>query len=237
MSALIDNYRNLLIIQYADKPKAKKHIEAILSEVEKVYNLANSFENAFDLDLAVGKQLDILGKIVGISRIVVAIPKKYFGFSDYEYSYPMGDKFLTVVSYPMRDKFEIPYSSSLLNDYLYRFFIKAKVIKNYAKATMIDENKLSIQDVIDYLFQGKAYVVDNLDMTMSIYVDKSFDFDIIRYALKLSLIPLGQGVKISEVIAYDVQNTFGFKDNPNVKGFIDKFGVATGGYFAERIYF
>ena len=37
------------------------------------------------------------------------------------------DKLLSVVSYPMRNKFEIPYSSGELNDYDYRFFIKAQI--------------------------------------------------------------------------------------------------------------
>jgi len=62
MANFIEEYKKLLIWQYQDKPKAQQHIELILSEFEKIYNLLNVIPDAFDLDKAVGKQQDILGK-------------------------------------------------------------------------------------------------------------------------------------------------------------------------------
>jgi len=229
MGILVDNYKKLLIVQYADKPKAKQTIETFLGELEKVYELANEFDEAFDLDLAVGKQLDILGKIVGLSRRVkLVIPKKYFGLNG-----SFGDKFEIVESYPFKDKFEPAYSDVELNDYDYRFFLRAKISKNYAKATMIDENKLSVQDVVSYIFEEKAYVVDKYDMSFCLYVNRDYDFDRIRYIIKLNLIPKPQGVRIREIVSYDENGTFGFRDNGSAIGFGDKFGENVG-YFAKR---
>jgi hypothetical protein len=64
---LIFYYRSLLIIQYNDKPKAIATIEA-LAEVGIMNLLPLDLYSAFDLDTAVGDQLDIIGKYVGVSR-------------------------------------------------------------------------------------------------------------------------------------------------------------------------
>lgn len=236
MGLFTDEYKKLLIIQYADKPNALAQIELTMGKLEEVYDLALSLEQAFDLDQATGKQLDILGKIVGINRSVpFAVPKNYFGFSDNPTTaWPMGDKFISVVAYPMKNKFEIPYSTGELNDFTYRFFIKAQIIKNYAKGTMIDENNLSIQNAIDFLFNNEAYVVDNQNMSMNIYINNTFDFNMIQYIEQLDLIPRPQGVKYKSIISYIDGNTFGF--NPNNTGFGDKFsGIDDQTYFAIKI--
>lgn len=236
MGLFTDNYRKLLIVQYADKPNAVAHINNIIGSLENVYDLANLFEDAFDVDKAVGKQLDIIGKIVGISRKVpFSVPKNYFGFSDNtSTAYPMGDKFLSVVAYPFKNKFEIPYTTGELNDNDYRWFIKAKIVKNYVKAKMIDvDDRLSLQDAIDNLFENKAYVVDNQDMTMTIYINNNFNFDMIQYIKQLDLIPRPQGVEYETVISYVEGSTFGF--GVNNSGFGDKFSAPIESYFAEKI--
>ena len=65
---LIEYYQDLLIVQYHDKPKAKAMIKAEIEET-----LANLLDiqvrDAFDVDTAVGVQLDIIGKWVGVDRI------------------------------------------------------------------------------------------------------------------------------------------------------------------------
>lgn len=236
MGLFTDNYRKLLIVQYADKPKAIAHINNIIGSLEDVYDLANLFEEAFDVDMAVGKQLDIIGKIVGIARKVpFSVPKNYFGFSDNTATaYPMGNKFVSVVAYPFKNKFEIPYTTGELNDNDFRFFIKAKIIKNYVKAKMIDTtDRLSLQDAIDNLFDNKAYVVDNQDMTMTIYIDNTFNFDMIQYIKQLDLIPRPQAVEYKTVVSYSEGSTFGFGVNNSTFG--DKFSTPIESYFAEKI--
>lgn len=237
MGLFTDEYKKLLIIQYSDKPNALAQIELTMSKLEEVYDLALSLEQAFDLDQAVGKQLDILGKIVGINRSVpFAVPKNYFGFSDNSTTaWPMGNKFIeNFVSYPLKNKFEIPYTSGELNDYNYRFFIKAKIIKNNSKGTMIDTNNLSIQSTIDYLFNNTGYVVDNKDMSFNLYINQNFDLSMIQYINQLNLIPRPQGVKMNILIQYVEDNTFGF--NVNNTGFGDRFnGIDDKTYFANKI--
>lgn len=231
----IQSYIDLLILQYRNLPKAEQTIEALASKYEELYNVMNDFETAFDIDTAEGVQLDILGKIIGISRIVpFAVPKNYFGFNDNTTTaYPMDDKFLNVVTYPFKNKFEIPYSTGELNDYQYRLFIKVKIIKNNVKARMIDSSKLSLQDAIDFLFENKAYIVDNYNMSLNLYIDSTFDFNLIQYITQLDLIPRSQAVNYKTIISYNDGSTFGF--GVNNSGFGDKFSSPIDSYFAEKV--
>ena len=66
MSALDTYYSNLLILQYHNKPKAKATIEASVNLLPD--DLILEVINGFDIETAVGKQLDILGIYVGVDR-------------------------------------------------------------------------------------------------------------------------------------------------------------------------
>lgn len=59
-------YSNLLIMQYHNKPKAKATIEATVGLLPD--DLIMEVINGFDIETAVGKQLDILGEFVGVDR-------------------------------------------------------------------------------------------------------------------------------------------------------------------------
>ena len=59
-------YSNLLIMQYHNKPKAKATIEATVGLLPD--GLIMDVINGFDIETAVGKQLDILGEYVGVDR-------------------------------------------------------------------------------------------------------------------------------------------------------------------------
>lgn len=60
-------YANLLIIQYINKPKAYATVAAQVTPIF-MDQLPNSVQDAFNIETAVGVQLDVLGKYVGASR-------------------------------------------------------------------------------------------------------------------------------------------------------------------------
>lgn len=223
MSAFIDYYKNLIILQYAQLPKATAEIDLVTSEFERIYNFVKSFETEFDLDYASGHRLDLIGKIVGIDRIVEeGYVKKYFGFADNPNAFTFGQA-------PLFDKFkDVGYSRTELDDNQFRFFIRAKITKNIVHAVMTSDEVVSLQDAIQFLFDYKAYVLDNKDMTLTLYVDASFNFDDIRILQSEDLIPSPQGVGYKVIIKYHNDGTFGFSDNPNSKTFGQ-------GKFAEKV--
>lgn len=64
---IAEYYANLLIIQYNQKPKARAEIKAIVTPL-LMDQLPIAVRDAYNVDTAVGVQLDVLGEIVGISR-------------------------------------------------------------------------------------------------------------------------------------------------------------------------
>ena len=72
VSQIIDYYVNLLIIQYGDQPKAQATI-ALMAETLLASGILLDIQAGFNVDIslgatAVGAQLDIIGKYVGIDR-------------------------------------------------------------------------------------------------------------------------------------------------------------------------
>jgi len=214
MSDFTEYYKSLLILQYADKPKARGDIEARAREWDGIYDFARSFETEFDLDKAWGDRLDKIGKIVGRSRIVErGYLKTYFGFAETPNLLGFG----LAPFYKLTDP---TYQKTELSDEQYRFFIRAKIAKNVASARLSSETGAQgLQETIDFLFSSQAFAIDNKDMTMSIYIDGFFDADRIKMIIDEDLIPTPQGVGIKNFIQISAAGTFGFSNNPNSKGF------------------
>lgn len=67
LDELKEYYKDLLIIQYRNKSKARDHI-GLLVDVFSHDLLPLQVRNAFDLDSSTGSQLDTIGSIVGAER-------------------------------------------------------------------------------------------------------------------------------------------------------------------------
>lgn len=75
-------YANLLIIQYKGQPKAVATIKAFINEaIGGPLTLFPAVRDIWDLENAVGKQLDIIGRIHGLTRYIVGVDttKTFFG--------------------------------------------------------------------------------------------------------------------------------------------------------------
>ena len=239
MTDYTDSYVDLLIKQYWEQPKARGEIELQAASWEKIRDILDQFVEEFDVDLATGDRLDIIGKIVGVSRVVpLVIPKVYFGFDDNTNARGFDDKFSAVeFTAPFRDKFERSYTDLELSDNDYRFFIKAKIALNNGSGYMVSDVEVSIQSIINTLFDGEAYVVDKKTMNLVLYVSPSVDLVRLDAILKLGLLPKPQGVGYSVVVQTAVGETFGFADNPDSLGFANRFDLNNepGGRFAEKV--
>lgn len=67
---LLNYYADLLIIQYRGKPKAQATLMALAREA-LIDNLPLKIQEAFGLEDAVGKQLDMIGKYAGVVREIL----------------------------------------------------------------------------------------------------------------------------------------------------------------------
>lgn len=72
----IIRYLNLVTSEHQNKPKFAAWLSAPLGIIDDVTTLANIFDLYFDIDEAIGAQLDVLGQILGVSRIVTFQPSE-----------------------------------------------------------------------------------------------------------------------------------------------------------------
>lgn len=165
LGQLYEYYTNLLIIQYHDKPKAQAHIRFLVDLVFANVILLQ-IQDAFDWKTAVGAQLDIIGKWVGITRTYNG--SLYWG--DTYLSYPRSNQLVPDDTtdglqhgYSNYDTFDsdpgavltyenVGYVEQSLSDADYRTVIGLKIIKN-----SINHTAKNIDDAIWDYFGGEVY--------------------------------------------------------------------------------
>lgn len=197
MTDFTDSYVNLLIKQYWEQPNATAEIAAQSATWEAIRDVLASFKDKFDLDTAVGDQLDKIGKVCGLPR--------------------------NRVEFTLDDD--------------YRFYLRTKIARNTGSAFMVSDQYISIQSVVQYGFEGLAYVIDKQNMTLQLYIDPSLDLAKLALIIELDLLPKPQGVRYSIINSAVIGGTFGFSNNLTSKGFSDKFDVTrAGGIFARKVF-
>ena len=70
MAKNIDNYLELVTSQYQNSPKFKRWLEVLLTPYIDTQRLALNLYTYFDIDTAIGIQLDKLGEIIGAKRLL-----------------------------------------------------------------------------------------------------------------------------------------------------------------------
>lgn len=193
---LISYYANLLIIQYRNKPNALGTIQAIIRSL-MIYDLIRAVENGYDIDTAVGVQLDVLAKYAGAKRVSTGVDfeRVFFGFVDYD-EIPPYSNVTGLISY---DDLNPPDSQFLeydtdegslfkLTDAELRIIIKLKLAQNNS-----NHSTGEIDEILNDFFPGQVVFDDNFDMTIS-YVFSSSVARIISIAVSQNAIPKPAGV-------------------------------------------
>lgn len=209
LDSTIEYYKNLLIIQYNNKEKARAtidlYIRTLLSD-----NIASQVQDGYDINTAVGVQLDVLGKYIGIDR----------NFSN---TLLIGD-FFSMTSYSTLDTDDkvgmtdfANYASDLggfatyedivdvqkLTDEDYRFVMKLRIIQNNS-----NHSNKSIDDGLFGFFGTDLILSDNQNMTIA-YFAKPEQIDRSIIALKKGVLLKPMGVKLSGLIERE-NKFFGF---------------------------
>ena len=192
---IIKYYQNLLIIQYHNKDKAKAEAGMRAKNAAGDFIFLDWYKN-FDVDTAVGAQLDLIGKIVGLNRVVYGFEflNSYFSLNDTVnlMSEPTGKNFSTVdnpVEGGIRNVLHSRRSKYAMTDLQYRDAIKLKISYN----NTVNSNKY-IDDEFYRIFGRDVIVTNNFDMTMTLTVSKTYE-QVIKIAEFLEIVPVPLGVK------------------------------------------
>jgi len=207
ITTVADYYAQRLGNLYRAKPKASATV-ALLAKQMLADDLVSSFNLGFDIDQAVGAQLDIIGKYVGVSRDVqVEDTRPYFGFVTATYptepQNPNG--FVIAASISINADgvwYEAEFSNqstTQLADYQYKQLLKIKISTNSSDNTMA-----SLQKQIQTFFDGQLQCRDNKDMTMAYYYSRSIQLPLSVLQSYLPR-PMGVGITVDRAPEWDME--------------------------------
>jgi len=148
-----------IISQYANSPILSQLCTDIGQYLDRTADFDSFYDTIWNVDTAIGRGLDIWGKIVGVQR-VLHIPQgtRFLGFEEAGGTTvdPFGQSpFFSGT--PLTDNFS-------LSDDSFRVLIFAKALANISDGSIPSINQLLLN-----LFpnRGNCYVIDNLNMTMT----------------------------------------------------------------------
>jgi len=137
-----------LVTQFRES-NLRDYLCAMLSEADTLEGVFQDILNGRSIDTAVGKQLDILGQLVGQPReLLDASEVVYFGFQGNPQANSFGTLSDPTVGGRFRSLGENTTGLRSLTDEEYRLFIRARTFKNITTAT-INETIDQIQTIFD----------------------------------------------------------------------------------------
>lgn len=151
-------YTDLITSEHAKRPRFVAKIEVTTAARIDQQAVANALIAKFDLDAAVGDQLDIIGEWIGATRFVaVPIPGVFFSWDTPGLGWDQG---------VWKGPFDPTEGVTRLDDASYRLLLLAKIGSNNWNGTLP-----AAKVVYDTLFPaGNITVSDNQDMTMTVTV-------------------------------------------------------------------
>lgn len=199
---------DFLIWQYRTKPKALGTIKAIFKETENTFQNVIQIGDILSINDATGYALDIVGRHVGVSRVLpTAIAKEYFGW--------LKDK--TALSFGTGEFYrngDALHASVILNDNDYRFFIKARITKNYQTGEISN-----IVNSIKFMIGEHGNIIDAQNMTMNVLVNSDRLNLLTLYAIsKMDILARPVGVMYQYVVLIN-NEPFGFEHDNHAYGF------------------
>lgn len=157
--AELNDYTDLITSEHRDKAKFIATVSVILQPIVDQINLLGSMPTLFDLDTAVGSQLDAVGKWVGVSRRVsTPLTGVYFAFDFDGLGFDRG---------VWKGPFDPDTGIVSLDDEIYRLVLRAKIASNHWDGTP-DSAAVILESLAP---PGTlVFIEDNFDMSITIGV-------------------------------------------------------------------
>lgn len=186
----INGYLDLITSEHRDKPNFTAMVAKDVEPGVTVQDLLLAMQSTvFDLDLAIGVQLDVIGQWVGVSRNVsIQVTGIYFSWdADASIGWDFGS---------WQDALE-PTTITTLPDDTYRVLIKAKIAANHWDGTTT-----GMYEIWDAIFTAYTILVqDNQNMSYDLIIVGGIVDSLTLALLTGGYIPLKpEGVRISSYI-------------------------------------
>lgn len=226
--------RSRVATQYTESQKFLAYIRALLASSAELEAILQKTAEQVDIDLAEGVNLDVIGEIVGISRIIPAsVQLAFFGFQDNAAALNFGEEGSQGIGARFYDEGEPYLATSVLNDPEFRLLIRAKIVKNHAMGTNED-----VIAGLAYLFGGgmaiQVAVEDIGGMAIQVAVGRPLTYLEKVLITNLDVLPRPAGVRISQRVTYSTTSYFGFDGQNSAMSFGEEGQPSVGGQFAEE---
>lgn len=204
----LQTYLDLIAPEHSSRPDFVGLLTTLLQPLIDSQSFFGDLLETFDVDTAIGVQLDAVGQWVGVSRQVAQpLAGVYFSFDTASLGFDQG---------VWKGPFDPTTGVTSLPDDVYRALIKAKIIMNNWDGTIG-----TIARAINALFEGQPassiVVIDNQDMTMTVGISGNAPATISLSLLTGGYIPIRpSGVLLNYLVTgtptlalfgFDVQNT------------------------------
>lgn len=188
-------YLDLITSEHNQKIQFMSMVEVITAAIGDVNQSIQSIQPAFDLDTAIGAQLDIIGLWVGQSRIISNILiLGFFGFADDFAARPFGE-----VTNPTFGgvwyELNAPFSgSTVLSDPDYLTILKARIVRNQSKGELSD-----IENALQFIFGVGCSVADAGNLGLQLTISAPITSTGEALLTTLDLLPRPAGVPITMI--------------------------------------
>lgn len=155
-----DEYLALITTEHQERPRFKATVQATVEPFAQIQKVLRSFVPAYDVDTAVGQQLDRVALWVGVTRrIAIPIDGYYFTWDDVVAD-GWDNGIWKGIGDPDAGFVDLP-------DDLFRLLIKAKIIANQWKGDIP-----GAYDILAAAFNAGSNITikDNQNMTMTVSI-------------------------------------------------------------------
>lgn len=236
--------------QFKEKQVFDKYLQLLVFGAQELQEQYKVLMQERSLETASGKQLDILGDLIGLVRGTLpaeVLNESYFGFDGVADALPFDDLNVSVNAGSFYDLAFQTSGNVRWDDITYRMFLKSKIYANSSNGTY-EEVLRAIKDIlqvtgVDIVELGNA----NIQISVNKLLSNVEKYILMELGEGQSLLPIPIGVGVLEYVE-SPEDFFGFEETPGALGFASETGYgngygyaygstegAGGGYFASIV--
>ncbi len=220
----VAHYLSRITSAHSDKPKFMAMLEGCLQPFVDAQAVAESIPQAYDLDEAIGAQLDVVGQWIGRSRYLnIPLLDPWFRFGDARRGWGRGI---------WKDQFDPGTSLARLNDSQYRKLLYAKRAANSWDGTVDEATR--ILHILGVPNETHLWLQDNQDMTDAVCVSGLLPSIVVCFIIAQNLVPVKSSGITRKYYFVSVDNSplFGFGVQ---NSFVSGWGTGTWGVSAAKL--
>ena len=195
------DYTTLITSEHNQQPNFVAMVNAVANGIGAITQVAQSLPASFDLDVAVGAQLNVVGQWVGQPRVIPnVLTPGFFGFEDTYGALGFGE--LTDASFGGQFwDLGTPYSGTVtLSDAQYRQIIRAKIAANQSNGSAA-----TLVQAIEDVFGAVATIQDTGNLTINLTISTPVSPLDQALITQFNLLPIPAGVVLGSINYINVE--------------------------------